>query len=166
MEPERLVGLRLVCSGLRGSRGTAGRCCGQYVREILPRSQRNAVLGKEHSLEPLGLSCFARAIRAQTHLMHARLRGPMFQHRRAPHDVGRHRIHLRSDQRADSRASPVANWGHAVSIGDTAAHAMGVQWHLYCRVPHCARLISCGRHEPQRQHFAVSCRLNAALYNL
>ena len=46
MVPERLVGLRLVCSGLRGSRGTAGRCCGQYVREILPRSQRNAVLGK------------------------------------------------------------------------------------------------------------------------
>ena len=40
MVPERLVGLRLVSSGLRGSRGTAGRCCGQCVREILPRVQR------------------------------------------------------------------------------------------------------------------------------
>ena len=32
------------------------------------RSARNAVLGEEHSLVPLGLSCIARAIRVQTHI--------------------------------------------------------------------------------------------------
>ena len=56
MVPERLVGLRLVSSGLRGSRGTAGRCCGQCVQELL-RVEARFVLGMSLGAESIGRPC-------------------------------------------------------------------------------------------------------------
>ena len=65
MVPERLVGLRLVSSGLRGSRGTAGRCCGQCVRELL-RVEAGIVLGMSLGAESIEKTVRALAPCAQT----------------------------------------------------------------------------------------------------
>ena len=96
------------------------------------RSARNAVLGEEHSLVPLGLSCIARAIRAQTHiqcmLVCASRSFDIVAHL-ATLDVVEFICEATSAARGFPRVTS-RYWGPAVSMGDSAAHAIGVQWHF------------------------------------